>query len=519
MFTIRFISTTIRLRVLGQSGVICGQLPVFRPSQRLNVGIEANGTWSASWSTWAYINKPLMALHKVFDDALTPAGVKSTFTVAIPKDPASQVPATFTGLCGWGCQAAYGRLTFHTEVKNLLPLEDALFYKEFDLPDNRRDRGGVPLGVYMHRSDSPGPVTIAISVAFPAGLGISLTRPLDERVETALADTIRGDEVVDVKFYAYTRAGSSYVARPRPMFAKMALLRGHSDILDAYLSGISGQGFAESQFVDLDAHVVHEDRFTDYEYMSDSDLDTDDEEDGPISGRLGLGPIEAGPTPPDSIPLPSTNDEENLNSLLSSPSTAQTFPDSIPVPSTLIAHPPRRLGRAVTIKGHAYKTWNALLYYLYTKKVVFRALKSTKKREFAKARGGPLECSPKSMYKLADAFGLTELKALALASLKSQLSAKNIVREAFSSFTSVYTDVQDIETAVLIQHLPSVVDEMEAMLRSICDGTRPQCFNMLDKVVFRDVTKAKLPDLGTFEATPTEKRSRSGSVDSLGRPW
>jgi hypothetical protein len=105
-------------------------------------------------------------------------------------------------------------------------------------------------------------------------------------------------------------------------------------------------------------------------------------------------------------------------------------------------------------------SWNALLYYLYTKKVVFRALKSTKKREFAKARGGPLECSPKSMYKLADAvrllniqfeyylslllnpvrplqFGLTELKALALASLKSQLSAKNIVREAFSSFTSV----------------------------------------------------------------------------------
>jgi hypothetical protein len=356
-----------------------------------------------------------MALHKVFDDALTPAGVKSTFTVAIPKDPASQVPATFTGLCGWGwcfsslvesastttsprlldnnsrpipwrritvffhpniiSQAAYGRLTFHTEVKNLLPLEDALFYKEFDLPDNRRDRGGAPLGVYMHRSDSPGPVTIAISVAFPAGLGISLTRPLDERVETALADTIRGDEVVDVRFNAYTRAGSSYVARPRPMFAKMALLRGHSDILDACkhiplykfahlevtpvctdLTGISGQGFAESQFVDLDAHVVHEDRFTDYEYMSDSDLDTDDEEDGPISGRLSLGPIEAGPTPPDSIPLPSTNDEENLKSLLSSPSTAQTFPDSIPVPSTLIAHPPRRLGRAVTIKGHAYKT-------------------------------------------------------------------------------------------------------------------------------------------------------------------
>lgn len=102
------------------------------------------------------------------------------------------------------------------------------------------------------------------------------------------------------------------------------------------------------------------------------------------------------------------------------------------------------------------------MYYLYAKRVVFRALKSTKKRKPTKAgpAPGPLECSPKSMYKLADAvrllnirfeyylslllnvvrplqFGLTELKALALASLKSQLSARNIVREAFSSFTSV----------------------------------------------------------------------------------
>jgi len=327
-----------------------------------------------------------------------------------------------------------------------------------------------------------------------------LTRPLDARVETALADTIRGDEVVDVKFYAYTRAGSSYVARPRPMFAKMALLRGHSDILDAYLAGISGQGFAESQFVDLDAHVLHdEERFTDYDYMSDSDLDTDDEEDGPISGRLSPGPIEAGPIPPDSIPLPSTDDEENLKSPLQS---FNHFPGFNSCPQHPHSSSSPALGPCGDNKGHAYKTWNALLYYLYTKKVVFRALKSTKKRKFTKARPapGPLECSPKSMYKLADAFGLTELKALGLASLKSQLSAKNIVREAFSSFTSVYTDVQDIETVVLIQHLPNVTDEMEAMLRSICDGTRPQCFNMLDKVVFWDVTKVKLSDFDTWDA-------------------
>ncbi|KAJ7056187.1 hypothetical protein C8F01DRAFT_377303 [Mycena amicta] len=497
-----------------------------------------------------------MALRKVFNDELTPSGVKSTFAVAIPKDPASQVPDTRTGLCGWGwcfssfvesastttsprifdsnsspvpwrcitvffhpniiSQVAYGRLTFHIEVKNLLLLEDELFFKEFRLPDNRGNRAGVPLGVYMHRSDCPDPVTITISVAFPEELGISLTRPLDARVEKALADTIRGDEVVDVKFYAYTCAGSSYVARPRPMFAKMALLRGHSDILDAYLSGISGQGFAESQFVDLDAHVLRdEERFADYDYMSDSDLDTDDEEDRPIPGRPSPGPIEAvPPVPPDSIPSSNTDNEENLKSPSSSLglSTAKTFPDSDSIPlhsTTVIAHPPRRLGRVVTIKGHAHKTWIALLYYLYTKKIVFRALKSTNaKKEKEKLTEdpapGPLECSPKSMYKLADAFGLNELKALALASLKSQLSAKNIVCEAFSSFTSVYTEVQYIEGGVLVQHLPEVAEEMEAILRSICDGMRPHGFSMLDKVVFRDVIKAN-------GDTPACWASRAGS--------
>lgn len=47
------------------------------------------------------------------------------------------------------------------------------------------------------------------------------------------------------------------------------------------LSGIApvifGEGFVESRVVDLDRHAIDEDLLEDYDYMSDSDLDTDDE--------------------------------------------------------------------------------------------------------------------------------------------------------------------------------------------------------------------------------------------------
>ncbi|KAJ6631898.1 hypothetical protein B0H10DRAFT_2182929 [Mycena sp. CBHHK59/15] len=467
-----------------------------------------------------------MAFRKTADDEWTPTGVKSTFTIDVPENPSSQAIGTPTAICGWGWRfscaiaaassstspkligtdssvipwrrvdvffhpdvirkAAYGRITFLTHVENLLPLDDVLFYNEFDVPDDSATN--PPIGVYMHRSDTWGAAMISISVEFRAVLGMALPRPLDARVEEALADTIRGDEVVDVKFYAYTRRiGSSYVARPRPMFAKMALLRGHSDDLDAYLSGISGgEGFLESTMVDLDLDMPEEERFAEYDYMSDSDLDTDDEEDELLTGHSA-----------ENVPLP----------------------PSRPRSPALTA--PRRMGHVVVVKGHAFKTWNALLYYLYTKKIVFS---SSEYPHLADRASLTPKCSAKSVYKLADAFGLGELKHLALTSLRSQLSAGNIVHEAFSSFTSVYPEIRDIEVEFLINHLPSLTGEIDKMLRSICDGARPQCFDVLRKVVCRTGSAPALPRPNTPsrpsapETTQTRSISASRAVTPNIRP-
>ncbi|KAJ7767054.1 hypothetical protein DFH07DRAFT_335926 [Mycena maculata] len=121
------------------------------------------------------------------------------------------------------------------------------------------------------------------------------------------------------------------------------------------------------------------------------------------------------------------------------------------------------------------------------------------------------------MYRLADAFGLPDLKALALESVRSQLSPENIVHEAFSSFTSLYNEIQEIEVAFLIQLLiqlvPDLTDEVEEMLKSICREQRPHSFNVLRKIVCRQVTQAPtvprcaLPEPTLTTRSPSPRRS------------
>ncbi|KAJ6456218.1 hypothetical protein C8R47DRAFT_1165543 [Mycena vitilis] len=435
-----------------------------------------------------------MVLNKVADDEWTLTGVKSTFTIQIPKNPSSAVSGTQTAICGWGWRfscdvgaastdasprilnadssiipwrrvaiyfhpdlirsASYGRITLHTsEEVNLLPLDldGVLFQTELNLPDDSLNTT-PPLGIYMYRSDAGGPARISITVQFATGLGMALPRPRDGRVEAVLAETIRGEEAVDVKFYVYTRAGEGYVTRPQALFAKMTLLRGHSEPLDNYICGVSGAGgFAASELVDLDADAPPEEQFEEYDYMSDSDLE--DEEDG--------------------------EEQTNAPSNVASASSSSTGEISFTVVPGVTINAARRMGRVVPVKGHAFKTWNALLHYLYINKINFRSSPS------GESASRMPECSVKSMYKLADKFALEELKSCALESMRAQLSEETIMREAFSTFTSLYPEIQDMEVEFLLQHLPNLREGMGEMLRSVCDGRRPHCFNMLYRIVCR----------------------------------
>ncbi|KAJ7461371.1 hypothetical protein B0H11DRAFT_2285924 [Mycena galericulata] len=88
------------------------------------------------------------------------------------------------------------------------------------------------------------------------------------------------------------------------------------DDLDTLLNG---HGFSEATIVDLDLHQPGQSRFDDYGYDSDSDLDSEEDDEGEVKGYEMV---------------------------------------------------------AVVLKDTAFKAWKALLYYCYTGRVNFRPLKS-----------------------------------------------------------------------------------------------------------------------------------------------
>ncbi|KAF7290148.1 hypothetical protein MIND_01328000 [Mycena indigotica] len=288
------------------------------------------------------------------------------------------------------------------------------------------------------------PLTIETRLPFSA-------EPLPARIRACLVDTIDGGDLIDVKFWLYSRVGNGHVYHPRPLYGNLKLLRGtskqfHED-LDHLLSG-----FAESSQTDIATDNPPPVAFEEYDYMSDSDLDNDEEVEGDI--RVDDKADASAAAEPDSEPEP-----------LAGTSTLSTQLD--------IQNTPGRRGYRIVIKGHAYNTWKALLYYLYTGQIHFRKIKAGIRQTPAVQReeGAP-ECSPKSMYKLADKHGLETIKARALESIRSQMSVDNIVHEVFSNFTAMFDEIKTMQVAFLRDHLhdPVVRDGLTGMLLHLCAG-------------------------------------------------
>ncbi|KAJ6509664.1 hypothetical protein DFH09DRAFT_1198800 [Mycena vulgaris] len=332
--------------------------------------------------------------------------------------------------------AAFGTLTLTTHVEHLIPVPPPTATVECSLPNNY----DTLLGTFVYPSSASAP-SISITVTLPAGLGLTLPHPLEPQMEQALEETLTGKELVNIKFYAFSHRGSQCVTHPLALFANSALLRGFSDDLDGLLTG---DGFSESVVVDLDSHKPEESYFEDYGYDSDSDLESEDEAEPSVA---------AGPA--------------------SSPGTPNVEVKAKVAPEIQPGARFARTGRVVVLKDTAFKTWKALLYYLYTRRVNFRPLKSEGPKVLVV--NGPT-CSPKSMYRLADKLGLEELQALALASISSRLSEQNILQEVFSSFTSVYPVIQELEVGVLTSNFSEkAVEGLKEMTHKLCEGEKPYC--------------------------------------------
>ncbi|KAJ7058668.1 hypothetical protein C8F01DRAFT_1146879 [Mycena amicta] len=430
-----------------------------------------------------------MSLVQHSPDTWTSTGVESTFDV----EWASPFHGT-TDICGWGWRftwqpdsgtgfkvffdphllsnaflASYGPASFDISAENLLQIGDVDQSGIEDDPSPPLDSDTTPsvryLGSWTRRilKHSKNPKNSKKMESIPSRLPLATplqpyqaismqNQPLSSRIRSCLANTIQGGEAIDVKFYAYNCVGDGHVLDPRPLFGNLALMRGVSSGFDKYLEGFAGTGtkFSESELIDIDEDDTPGDTFDGYDYMSDSDLD---EEEKPEDSEENEEETDA--------PSDSATTSSSQNTALSS---------STPVASRSARG---RIGHRVVIKGHAYKTWNALLYYLYTDQIHFRDIGAVAENMVVTGLipNAP-QCSPKSMYKLADKYDLTELKSLSLASIRSQLSNENIVREVFSNFTSMFDEIKKMEVEFLLERLtePRIRADVAEMLKTICDG-------------------------------------------------
>ncbi|KAL1704586.1 hypothetical protein EV121DRAFT_205447 [Schizophyllum commune] len=107
----------------------------------------------------------------------------------------------------------------------------------------------------------------------------------------------------------------------------------------------------------------------------------------------------------------------------------------------------------INVKHHAHRTWKAFVFYLYTGKVAFRKLSSAEDAGSVASSASPLECSPKSMYAIAEKAKMDDLRALCIQAIMADITVKNVAQEVFSKFSSKYPEVLEAETDFLVTHL------------------------------------------------------------------
>lgn len=144
---------------------------------------------------------------------------------------------------------------------------------------------------------------------------------------------------------------------------------------------------------------------------------------------------------------------------------------------------------SLMIQGGAFRTWQAMILYLYTDHVAFAPLRSRRFRRvpnsFEDTESWP--CSPKSMYRLADKLQLDKLKQAAQDAIKADLTEYNIVEELFSDFTWRHLDILRMETEIYLRHCttPNVKLSMSEILRKIEKGNVPHSATILNSLILK----------------------------------
>ncbi|OJT01842.1 hypothetical protein TRAPUB_7707 [Trametes pubescens] len=314
---------------------------------------------------------------------------------------------------------------------------------------------------------------------------------------------------IDCLFYLYSRrTADGTVDTPLPLYASSEVLKKTAEHFQSLICGGFSESF-EGGGAETSVKLHTKIAAGEYEYESDSDLEEEEEEeqkkeeqrvgeDGPslntglfsptlqdVRERLrkdvsvGTEPTEPSATeaPPAGLLVPpggllnGLQVREDIASALFISSSIYIFnaptsqPNSVhaaaqedpagscsttsvednfhPISTSIPVH------HVVVIPDVAFKTFKALVYYAYTGEIGFATLQSARR---AANKGDPvlpgpaLACSPKSMYRLADKYGMVQLKDLAAKNIRSQLTSKIAMREVLSGFTARYPEIIHFET-------------------------------------------------------------------------
>ncbi|KAG6878041.1 hypothetical protein C0992_008732 [Termitomyces sp. T32_za158] len=246
--------------------------------------------------------------------------------------------------------------------------------------------------------------------------------PQNLSLHSVVAQTLLGKGFDDVKFGLFNRRGGNDVMDPNVLFVNRSLSHGHNAFLLKLLSEDNMEGESVA-FGDLAAQS-----YSAYDYMSDSDLEGDDETDtddcidldSPAASLWG----EECTTRPKKDQFVHRDLDKDEQIILIRDIAFATFV----LPSVFLEY------------TESIYRWKALVFYLYTQEIHFKPLRSDASRN-VEASGHGIACSPKSMYRLATKIGLEELQELSLEAIIHSISEENIIEELFSKFTSMSVSI------------------------------------------------------------------------------
>ncbi|KAG1794219.1 uncharacterized protein HD556DRAFT_1443167 [Suillus plorans] len=235
-------------------------------------------------------------------------------------------------------------------------------------------------------------------------------------------------QLPDTQFYLFSNQSKrkGNITKLKTLFAEHEVLAVGSE----YFSNL----FAAKQTLDDPAivrfqggrHMCEEGISIDeYGYASDSDLGEEDEE----------------------VDETVQNDPDEKCGNVSTERMAHTTDENLVTKEPQCTIPSR-----VLVTDTAFKTWLALLYYMYTNEIAFAPLRSqgSSTARYCSLNEAPL-CSPKSMYRLACKIKHDRLQAKALAAIRSSLTEYNILREFSSSLTSRFPPIFEMEVETVFQ--------------------------------------------------------------------